>query len=85
MRRSRSVAQTTCISAGGLVVFNQTDNVLGQEISLNTSTGQITLAAGRTLTVIITDITANKMYRVTWQMTTSSSPYGNYVVIERLI
>jgi hypothetical protein len=52
MRGSRSSAQTTGISAGGLVAFNQTDNVSGQEISLNTSTGQITLAAGRTYRLI---------------------------------
>ena len=49
------------------------------------SAAYVFATAGRTLTTIITDITANKMYRVTWQMTTSSSPYGNYVVIERLI
>ena len=30
------------------MVFTQTDNVAGQEITLNTTTGQITLAAGRT-------------------------------------
>ncbi len=48
MRGSRSTAQTTGITTGGTIVFTQTDNVAGQEITLNTSTGQITLAAGRT-------------------------------------
>lgn len=52
LRGSRFNAQTTGISAGGIVAFNQTDNVSGQEISLNTSTGQITLAAGRTYRLI---------------------------------
>ncbi|MBP5999743.1 MAG: hypothetical protein KA534_04755 [Sediminibacterium sp.] len=48
LRGSRSSGQTTGIAAGGTVVFTQVDNVAGQEMSLNTSTGQITLAAGRT-------------------------------------
>lgn len=47
LRGSRSAAQTG-LTNGGNVLFNQVDNVAGQEISLNTSTGQITLAAGRT-------------------------------------
>ncbi len=48
MRGSRTAGQTTGIGAGGLVAFSQIDNVAGQDISLNTSTGQITLAAGKT-------------------------------------
>ena len=48
LRGSRSSAQTTGLTNGGTVVFNQVDNSAGQEMSLNTSTGQITLAAGRT-------------------------------------
>lgn len=48
LRGSRSSGQTTGIAAGGTVVFTQVDHVAGQEMSLNTSTGQITLAAGRT-------------------------------------
>lgn len=48
MRGSRSSAQTTGLSTNGLVVFTQADQVSGQDISLNSSTGQITLAAGRT-------------------------------------
>lgn len=52
LRGSRSAAQTTGITTGGTIVFTQTDNVSGQEITLNTSTGQITLAAGRTYRLI---------------------------------
>jgi hypothetical protein len=48
LRGSRSSGQTTGLTDGGNVLFTQVDNVAGQEMSLNTSTGQITLAAGRT-------------------------------------
>lgn len=48
LRGSRSSGQTTGIAAGGTVIFTQVDNIAGQEMSLNTTTGQITLAAGRT-------------------------------------
>ncbi|MEY4307811.1 MAG: hypothetical protein RL422_14 [Bacteroidota bacterium] len=47
LRGSRSAAQTG-LTNGGNVIFTQVDNTSGQEMSLNTSTGQITLAAGRT-------------------------------------
>jgi hypothetical protein len=52
MRGSRSTAQTTGLTSGSPVVFTQVDNVAGQDISLNTSTGQITLAAGKTYRLI---------------------------------
>jgi hypothetical protein len=48
MRGSRTAAQTAGLSTNGLVAFTQVDQSAGQDISLNTSTGQITLAAGRT-------------------------------------
>jgi len=48
VRGSRTTAQTTGLSTNGLVAFTQVDQSAGQDISLNTSTGQITLAAGRT-------------------------------------
>ena len=48
MRGSRTTGQTTNLTANALVAFTQIDNVAGQDISLNTSTGQITLAAGKT-------------------------------------
>ena len=47
-RGSRTTAQTTGLSTNGLVAFTQVEQSAGQDISLNTSTGQITLAAGRT-------------------------------------
>ena len=47
LRGSRSAAQTG-LTNGGNVIFTQVDNIAGQEMSLNTTTGQITLAAGRT-------------------------------------
>jgi hypothetical protein len=52
MRGSRSAAQTTGLASGSTVIFSQVDNQAGQDISLNTSTGQITLAAGRTYRLI---------------------------------
>jgi hypothetical protein len=48
VRGSRTAAQTAGLSTNGLVAFTQVDQGAGQDISLNTSTGQITLAAGRT-------------------------------------
>jgi hypothetical protein len=48
MRGARSSAQTSNLTANSLVAFTQVDYSNGQEISLNTTTGQITLAAGRT-------------------------------------
>ena len=41
--------------------------------------------AGYQATTIVTDTTNNKMYRITWMTTTGSSPYGNFVSIERLV
>jgi hypothetical protein len=41
--------------------------------------------SGSVLTVIITDTNANKMYRVTWMTTSNTSPYGNFVAIERVV
>jgi hypothetical protein len=46
--------------------------------------GWYTNTAGTAVTTILTDTTANKMYRVTWQTTSASSPYNNFVSIERL-
>jgi hypothetical protein len=48
VRGSRTAAQTTGLSTNGFIAFTQVDQSAGQDISLNTSTGQITLAAGRT-------------------------------------
>ena len=51
LRGSRSSGQTG-LTNGGTVIFTQVDNTAGQEMSLNTSTGQITLAAGRTYRLV---------------------------------
>lgn len=48
MRGSRTAPQTTNLTTGSLVAFTQIDNVAGQDISLNTTTGQISLSAGKT-------------------------------------
>jgi hypothetical protein len=48
IRGTRTAAQTAGLSTNGLIAFTQVDQSAGQDISLNTSTGQITLAAGRT-------------------------------------
>ena len=48
VRGSRTTAQTAGLSTNGLVAFTQVDQSAGQDISLNTTTGQITLAAGKT-------------------------------------
>jgi hypothetical protein len=48
MRGSRSTAQTSNLTANSLVAFTQSDNSASSDISLNTGTGQITLAAGKT-------------------------------------
>jgi hypothetical protein len=48
VRGSRTSAQTTGIITNGIIAFTQVDQSTGQDISLNTITGQITLAAGRT-------------------------------------
>ncbi len=48
MRGSRSTQQTSGLTTNSVVVFTQTDNSTGSDISLNTSTGRITLEANRT-------------------------------------
>ena len=48
MRGSRSSMQTLNLTPNSLVAFTQTDLSTGSDISLNASTGQITLAANRT-------------------------------------
>jgi hypothetical protein len=48
MRGSRSTTQTTNLTTNSLVAFTQSDNSASSDISLNTDTGQITLAAGKT-------------------------------------
>ncbi len=79
MRGSRSAAQTTNLTTNSLVAFTQVDNVSGQEITLNTSTGQITLAAGRTyrLTAQVPNIAGGTRPAFTWYNETTGSWVGS--------
>lgn len=82
MRGSRSSAQTTNLSVNSLVAFSQVDASSGNEISLNTSTGQITLAAGRTyrLHAQVPNSTAsatNSRPGFAWYNETTSTWIGN--------
>jgi len=52
MRGSRSTQQTSGLTTNSVVIFTQTDNSTGSDISLNTSTGRITLAANKTYRLI---------------------------------
>lgn len=51
-RGSRNTTQTTGLSAGGVVYFNQTDTSYGTDISLNNSNGVITLAPNKTYRLV---------------------------------
>jgi hypothetical protein len=79
LRGSRSAAQTTNLSVNNLVAFSQVDNVSGQEIALNTSTGQITLAAGRTyrLTAQVPNMSGGTRPAFAWYNETTSSWVGS--------
>jgi hypothetical protein len=82
MRGSRTTSQTTGIVNNGLVVFTQVDQSAGQDISLNTSTGQITLAAGRTyhLQAQVPNFqtsTSDSRPQFIWYNETSSSNIGS--------
>jgi hypothetical protein len=82
MRGSRTTSQTTGIVNNGLVVFTQVDQSVGQDISLNTSTGQITLAAGRTyhLQAQVPNFqtsTSDSRPQFIWYNETSSSNIGS--------
>ena len=81
-RGSRATAQTTGLTANGLVVFTQVDNSTGSDISLNTSTGQITLAANRTYRLMaqvptITNSGSNSRVSFCWYNETTSSWVGS--------
>jgi hypothetical protein len=81
MRGSRSTQQTVGLTVGDLVVFDQTDNSTGSDITLNTLTGQITLAANRTYRLLAQVPTytgsnnANPAFR--WYNETTSSYIGS--------
>ena len=79
LRGSRSAAQTTNLSVNSLVAFSQVDNVSGQEISLNTTTGQITLAAGRTYRLMaqVPNMSGGTRPAFAWYNETTSSWVGS--------
>jgi hypothetical protein len=82
MRGSRTTAQTSGLSANSLVVFTQTDNSTGSDISLNTGTGQITLAANKTYRLMaqiptLTNSLAGSRTSFCWYNETSSSWIGS--------
>lgn len=79
LRGSRSAAQTTNLSVNNLVAFSQVDNISGQEISLNTGTGQITLAAGRTyrLHAQVPNMSGGTRPAFAWYNETTSSWVGS--------
>lgn len=79
MRGSRTSAQTTNLTINSLVAFNQSDYVAGQDISLNTSTGQITLAAGKTYRLLaqVPIVLGGTRPGFAWYNETSSSWLGS--------
>ena len=82
MRGSRTTAQTTNLTVNSVVAFTQTDNVAGQDISLNTSTGQITLAAGKTYRLLaqvptITASASGSRPGFSWYNDSASAWIGN--------
>jgi hypothetical protein len=77
MRGSRIATQS--ISVGGIVVFTNVDNSSGTDISLNTSTGKITLAAGNTyrLRGAVPNFSAGQRPSFIWFNETTSSNIGS--------
>jgi hypothetical protein len=82
MRGSRSTQQTSGLTGGSAVVFTQTDNSTGSDISLNTSNGQITLAANKTYRLMaqvptLTLSGANVRPCFSWYNDTTSAYFGS--------
>jgi hypothetical protein len=79
MRGSRSTAQTTNLTTSSRVAFTQVDNSSGQEIALNTGTGQITLAAGRTYRLMaqVPNMSGGTRPAFAWYNETTSSWIGS--------
>lgn len=70
----------TTAANGGVGTMSATTTpaaIVGSGWYFNTAASQAT--------TVLTDTTDNKMYRITWMTTTASSPYGNFVSIERLV
>jgi hypothetical protein len=77
MRASRISTQT--IAVGGVVTFSNIDNAAGTDISLNTSTGRITLAAGNTyrLRGAVPNFSGGQRPAFIWYNETTSSNIGS--------
>jgi hypothetical protein len=77
LRGSRTAAQSS-IAVGGIVSFSAVDNTSGQDISLNTTNGKITLAPGNTYRLIaaVPNFTGNRPAFM-WYNETSSSYIGS--------
>jgi hypothetical protein len=77
MRGSRTATQT--IAVGGVVTFTNIDNSAGTDISLNTSTGKITLAAGNTyrLRGAVPNFSGGQRPSFIWYNETTSSNIGS--------
>lgn len=79
MRGSRTTTQSTNLTVNSLVAFSQTDNVAGQDIALNASTGQITLSAGKTYRLLaqVPNIPGGTRPGFTWYNETTGSWIGS--------
>lgn len=77
MRGSRTGTQT--IAVGGVVTFSSIDNSAGNDISLNTSTGKITLAAGNTYRIrgAVPNFSGGQRPAFIWYNETTSSNIGS--------
>jgi hypothetical protein len=79
LRGSRTAAQTTNLSVNSLVAFSQVDNTSGQDISLNTTTGQITLQAGRTYRLMaqVPNMSGGTRPAFSWYNETAGTWFGS--------
>jgi hypothetical protein len=77
LRGSRSTTQS--IAVGGIVTFSNIDNSAGADISLNTSTGKITLAPGNTyrLRGAVPNFSGGQRPAFVWYNETTTSNIGS--------
>jgi hypothetical protein len=76
LRGSRTATQT--IAVGGVVTFTNIDNSAGTDISLNTTTGKITLAPGNTYRIrgAVPNFSSGQRPAFIWYNETTSSNIG---------